>query len=382
MRKTHEELQEVKKKHKIDKLWSFSKINTYRTSPFEYWLKYIAKVEEDRGDSAYAVYGSAVHDIMERYYSKQITYEQIATELEEILFTLDLTNLKFDRSDEEKNEKIKKKYIENLKHFAKNHVPIKRKVALEQFVTVKVGTHIFQGYLDITYKDEQGNYHVIDLKTSTVYKGAKIKKESSQLILYSLALMQTGIPIEKIRAGWNFVKYICCQVEQGNGKQVERQIERASLGKELKANCSMWLKKLGYADEVADYTDLLHQTNDIGCLPEEVQAKYKFSDCYVYIELNEDVVQQLQNDFIDIIAEIESKEAEYLKTKDESIFYDSDESVVAESYYFANLCGYSPEKHIPYKKYLEAYNAKKENNMFDGIGAEISEDEMAWLNAI
>ena len=41
MRLSYEELNEVKKKFGVNELWSFSKFDSYRTSKYEWMLKYI-----------------------------------------------------------------------------------------------------------------------------------------------------------------------------------------------------------------------------------------------------------------------------------------------------------------------------------------------------
>ena len=41
MRKTPEELEKIKQQYGVDELWSFSRLNKYVTSPYEYYLKYI-----------------------------------------------------------------------------------------------------------------------------------------------------------------------------------------------------------------------------------------------------------------------------------------------------------------------------------------------------
>ena len=56
----------------------------------------------------------------------------------------EIGELKFDRNDSEKNKSISDKYYKDLQHFFKNHVVIDKKIALEQFVTVKVGDEYFQ----------------------------------------------------------------------------------------------------------------------------------------------------------------------------------------------------------------------------------------------
>ena len=94
MRKTPEELERIKKQYGVDTLWSFSKLNKYVTSPYEYYLKYILKVKEDRQDGIYAVSGGMVHSIIEKFYKKEISYEDMITQYEDALFTFEMAELK------------------------------------------------------------------------------------------------------------------------------------------------------------------------------------------------------------------------------------------------------------------------------------------------
>ena len=49
-------------------------------------------------------------------------------------------------------------------------------------------------------------------------------------------------------------------------------------------------------------------------------------------------------------------------------FWDDEEDVKSQSYYFANLCSYSATKHLPYKAYLEKFEAsQKKDDMFGGL---------------
>jgi len=385
IRKTHEELQEIKKKYNCKELWSWSKFNTYKTSWYEYFLKYVIKprVPEDRCDSAYAPYGGAAHTILENYYSGKIKYEDMIKDFEDVLFTLELSGLKFDRTNEDKNKNTSAKYSIDIKHFFQNHKAITSKVDIERFLVIKVGEHIFQGYADLVKKDEDGNFIIQDWKTSSIYKGAKIDAEKGQLILYAEGLNQLGVPLNKIRICWNFLKYCNVTIQQANGKSTERQIERIKIGESLQSNAKMWLKKLGYTDDLDYYLESLLQTNSIECLPKDVQERYVFDDCYVYIPLNENVINDLNINIIETIAEIKNKEKKYHETEDDTLFWDED--VDSESYYFAVLCGYSAKVHKPYGKYLEDQKIKEQNkdNLFAGVGTDqMQEDDMSWLDNI
>ena len=49
-RKTKAELDKILKQENCSRWWSWSKFNTFKVSPFEYYLKYILHKKEDRQD--------------------------------------------------------------------------------------------------------------------------------------------------------------------------------------------------------------------------------------------------------------------------------------------------------------------------------------------
>ena len=393
-RKTGEELEKIKRKYGVDRLWSWSRFNSYHNSPYEYFLKYIKNVPEDRQDCIYTVTGGMSHEIMENLYLDKIKYEDMDSEFEDAWMTAGIAELKFDRNDSEKNKKIADKYYRNLKHFFNHHQIIPYKVEIERFISVLIGKNVFQGYIDVCFKDDEGCFNILDWKTSSIYKGEKALNECGQLVVYAIGLHQMGVPYEKIKICWNFLKYVKVDCEQANGKWTTREIDRCEIGNKLQTSVKMWLKKLGYENEAVEYLDMLAQTNDIKCLPEDVQAKYKFHDCIVYVDLTQELINRWVTDIINTIDEIVEKEEKYKveeltdKEKAEEIFFDTPEQVEKQSYYFSTLCAYSPNLHKPYKKYLDILAAQQNgDDFFSGVGSGVSEnnngnkdDDLSWLD--
>lgn len=369
-RLTSEELQTLMKNEGVSRIWSWSKWNCFHTSPYEYFLKYILHKKEDRTDCIYTTTGGIAHDIMERRYTGKLPYEQMIDDFEDGWVTaFNIAEMKFDRNSPEKNDKISQKYYENLKHFFMNHTPLKYKPVIEQFVKAKIGDNLFQGYIDVCFKDDEGNFNILDWKTSSIYKGKKAENECGQLVVYAIGLNQQGVPMDKIHICWNFLKYVSIQYEQANGAVKTREVERCKIGESLQTNAKMWLKKLGYTDQVDDYLKQLLDTNDIECLPKEVQEKYIISDCYVYVPLTDELINRWKETIISTINDIELREKDYEETHSDKAFWDTDESVKAQSYYFSTLCGYSPNLHLPYKAYLERTEKAKDGDVFSGVGS-------------
>ena len=392
MRLTYEELNEVKKKFGVDELWSFSKFDSYRTSQYEWMLKYIKHLPENNElASAYATLGGAVHDIIEKLYDGTIKYENMLEEFEDAWMTnIDIVGLVFDRNDSTKNDSIKNKYHDDLVHFFKNYKQLPYKMQNEQFVTIKITDDIImQGYLDACYKDENDIFTIIDYKTSTKYSGKAIGEHAAQLVLYAEALRQLGIPKDKIRCGWNFLKYVNVDCEQVNGKIKTRTIERYEIGSKLQASVKIWLKKFGYEDQMLEYLDALVQTNDIKCLPKEVQDKYIINDCYVYVDDIWNFYEDLKEEIIETITEINEKIIQYKEFIEldneeaaEKLFWDDEDSLKAQSYYYNNLSGYNISTLKPFKQYLDKINAEKDGDIFgdNKKNDEFEEDDLSWLN--
>ena len=395
MRKTSKELQELMEKEGVDKIWSWSKINTFLNSPYEYYLKYIKKIPEDRANSIYTTTGSIAHNILEKLYTKAIKYEDMIDEYNDGWTTaFDIANLKFDRNDEEKNQSIAEGYYENLKHFFLNHTVLKEKVLIEQFAKIMIDGNLLQGYIDASFKDKDDCYTIVDFKTSTIYTGKKADKECGQLAIYALSFNQQGIPLDKIKICWNFLKYVTIQYEQKNGTIKTRNVERKKIGESLQSNAKMWLKAQGYEDELDDYLKQMIDTNDIKCLPDDVKSKYIISDCYVYVPVTESLIKHWYDLVANTIKDIELREKDYEETHNDKVFYDTEESIKEQNYYLSTLCGYSANLHKPYKAYLDKLEAAKNgSDLYSGVGSDTditSKDihnddsslDMSWLNDI
>ena len=336
MRLTNEQLKEVMKKYGVNELYSWSKINCFMTSPYEYLLKYILHKNEDVDNCAYAPMGGICHSIIERLYENQITYQDMVEEFDDGWITaIEIADLKFDRNDVVKNNNIKEKYKENLYHFFKTHNMIQSNVAIEKFVAAKIDKWVLQGYVDAIYKDDDGYYNIIDWKTSTKYSGKTAEEKCGQLIVYAIGLNQQGIPMDKIKICWNFLKYVSIQYQQKNGTVKTREVERCRIGESLQSNAKMWLKAGGY--DVDEYLKLLLDTNSIECLPNDVKEKYVISDCYVYVPLTDKLIDKWITEISTTLKDIMLREEDYKETENDKVFWDTEESVKAQSYYFSTL---------------------------------------------
>jgi len=379
-RKTKEQIKRLQKKYNVDRLWSWSRYNSYKTDPYGFMLHYI-KHEPETRQNIYGVSGGICHDILEQFYLGETTYENMVNMYEDRLFEMNVADLKYDRNDEEKNKKIAKKYETCMRLFFQEHVPVTANVKTEQFVIIKVGEYVFQGYIDFVHKEED-NYIVTDFKTSTIYSGAKILKEGGQLILYAESLIQKGVPLENILCRWNFLKYCTVQMTL-KGKVKEKGLHKTKTTKSLRqewvsdisTNMKMWLKEAGYEElEIEDIVQTAIENNTLENLPEHIKNKYSVDDCYVYVPITQEVIDELKSDIINTLDEIVEKEKEYAKTKDDSLFWTEIDK--SKEYYFYALCGYNRSQHKPFDEYLKDIEMFMNNTK--KVAEEDSED-MDWL---
>jgi hypothetical protein len=374
-RLTHEQLDKIKKNLNVFEIYSFSKVNSFKTDPYGYFLKYILKIPEDRNDSIYSIVGNLVHDLTEKFQANEISREKMIEEYKDKTFELEQLGFKFDRTDEDKNDNISKKYHACNIHFLENFNKIEGIDGVsESYIVVKIGNFVFVGYIDYKHieidKDDDKYLYITDFKTSTIYKGDKAHKEKMQLLLYSLGYIQQGWDIKNIKARWCFTKYINVDVMQkkkSNGQNVwkSRQIERNEIGSKLSASAEMWLKytKRYSESEINDFIVDMLVTNSIDNLPNDVKDKFKFTDCYVYIDITQEEIDELIQDFINTIHSMKIKEGEYLRTKNDKVFWS--EITKENEYFLSVLSGYSTKLHKPYAEYLKQKEIDNQGTNFN-----------------
>lgn len=358
-------------------IWSYSKLNTLDTCVHEYYLSRILKKHSK--DNIYSLSGGISHDILEKYYNKQIKYDEMVGLFEKEFMGIELGDYKF-ASDEEKNRKMRDTYKENVKLFFTNHVPMVGKVSNELEVWIDIDGHIFIGYIDNILKDEDENYIITDYKTSgiTDYSGAKKEKKAMQLLLYAVALMQMGVPMEKIKCRWNFMKYANIGITYKTKSKKDEIKYKETIGERSK-----WVKKVEKQlrkDMVAHYTNLeeweidimLNEciaNNNLDTIDESIRKNYVLSDAYVYIDINDETIQILKDYLIGQIEMVSAKD------KDNEADWDREEIGDGGSYYCSVLCGV--RKHCKYwKNYLKRQEEDIQTRTTD------TENIMAELDAL
>jgi len=161
---------------------------------------------------------------------------------------------------------------------------------------------------------------------------------------------------------------------QANGKLKSRIVERNAIGSSLSSNAKMWLKKSDNKfseEEIDDYLNKISIDNSIDCLPDDVKNKFVIKDCYVEISLDNESIQELLDDIVKTVEEIKVKQADYKVTLDNKIWWQ--DVTDTESYFLANLNGYSSAIHKPYREYLESLD------MFKNKNNKVEEEDLSWM---
>ncbi|MGG4434439.1 PD-(D/E)XK nuclease family protein [Priestia megaterium] len=343
-------------------LWSFSKVNSLDNCQWEYYLGRIKRLEGK--DNVYSLSGTAAHSVLEDLYNNKIQQHEMKDKFESEFLNIELSDYKFS-PDQSKNEKMSEKYKACVMDFFERHEKMAEKVAIEKLVWIDIEGNLFMGYVDAIHKDKEGNFIITDFKTSSLYKGAKVQQNGRQLLLYALGLHQGGVPLEKIKVRWLFLKYVSVTYKQKNGKYRTMNPERTKWVDAIKTPLKKDIKAFYELEEwQADIKLEEHiSANSLEGLDQSIIDKYVLSDCYVYPELSLNEINELKVDFLDKIDIINSK------GKEESNWERG--AIERSEEYFCNvLCSHSHQcKH--YKDYIKGLGKKQEE---DAEMADLLED--------
>ncbi|MCY7948005.1 PD-(D/E)XK nuclease family protein [Bacillus atrophaeus] len=409
-----EQLNAIKKKMGVEKLWSFSKVSTFDQCSWLYKLKYIDKIRV-KGDNCYTYWGTIAHDLIQGYYQGKYKYDQMADNLEGKILEYQLIeddSLKFPSETEWEN------YIANLRNYFSNVKPLPYAVSNEKPVLAVFHgkeKYVFQGYIDSEFIIEDGSLVILDYKTSSIsgFSGAKLFEKSLQLIIYAMGINQHGriiekggelqkFPLEKIKIRYDMMKYVNVSFVQKNGKEKVTKAERRywvgkmanqirkdleGVGKEIEAiekkvkslekkhnaktrtedekiEIQAEIDKLQSEKEdlkrhdfdILEINEKIEEairSNDLSNMPDFVKDKYTVSDCYIDVELTTDVVKEFESKLVSTLDKIIEKENEI----DHDEAFERGRIDQGDSFYCNNLCDMKDHCKI-YKEY------KEHNTMF------------------
>lgn len=173
-----------------DMVWSYSRIESFDSCPYKFFLKYIYGCVEK--EQFFATYGSFIHKLIERYYRGELTKDGMLTEY--------LTGFKENVRGTIPKESTVLKYIKDGTDYLRGFEPFGyNMVDVEQRVDYTIDGYKFVGYIDYL-GERDGEYYIVDNKSRALSpRSGKAKPTASdreldkmlrQLYLYSAAVKQ------------------------------------------------------------------------------------------------------------------------------------------------------------------------------------------------
>lgn len=345
MRLNRKQLNTLKKRYDVDRIWSFSRVNTIHNCLWEYWAKYIKHMKLDTGN-VYTYWGTYSHDLIQSFITNKVTYHDMALRWDEYVhdWENDPNAFQFD------SDKIKVGYISNLSHYFKHtDIPSGDHFEVEKPVLAKLGKrengqpkYVFVGYVDTQYVDGEGNTVLIDYKTSSrsSFSKSKLPEKAKQLTLYAIAKHQTnGIPYNKIRCRFDMMKYVTVHYQQESGKWKESIQERTKWVSKMAKKLATKLRKCGIEDEQAtELIQVASLSNSMEKLPDDVQKQFYITNYIIELPIDEEHCKKVAEEMeksCDQIVHFES-----LSPEEQESYMESNDPYNPDDYYEKKLCAY------------------------------------------
>lgn len=168
-------------------VWSFSRLNSYHTCPYQFYLQYINSTEGE--GNFFSEFGSHAHNILEKYAKNEVEiyelphlfenqYNETITHSAPPNKFCNLNNTYFNSG---------KEYFENFEGFGDKKI-----FAVEKNFEFKIDDISLTGFVDLILEDKNGDLHIVDHKSSDP-KSAKSKKAQEywkQMSLYSIGMKE------------------------------------------------------------------------------------------------------------------------------------------------------------------------------------------------
>lgn len=163
--------------------YSFSKLSCFENCKFCFYNQYI---EHHKGvGNAFSSYGILLHSIMERYANGELKFEELVDTYE-----LEYPSAVVERFPRMPNPKIKlaelyyqqgHDYLTSLKPFKDMEI-----LGAEMEFEMPIDDWIFNGVIDLVYRDKNGDIILRDYKSKSKFKSkAELHRYARQLYLYS-----------------------------------------------------------------------------------------------------------------------------------------------------------------------------------------------------
>ena len=163
--------------------YSFSKLNSFHTCKYGYKLTYI---DHKKGiGNCFSSYGTEVHSLMERYAKGEINLWDLADTYEwefDAAVPEPFPKSSFCKNMKELYYKQGLEFLKNFPGYADREI-----LEVEDSFDLSIDDWVFNGVIDLVYRDNDGNLVIQDYKSKSSFKSKKEKAEyARQLYLYAL----------------------------------------------------------------------------------------------------------------------------------------------------------------------------------------------------
>jgi len=169
-------------------VWSNSRVQCYRDCPYQFYMKYIGKNDEQ--PQFYKSFGLFMHKIIEQYYTQGLSKSDMKIKF--------LVNYQKEVLGQRPSASISQKYIEDALKYLETFEPLPfNMLAVEKRVEFKVGDKNCVGIIDYL-GEKDGNLYIVDHKSRRLKQKSNRKKPTKndltiddtlkQLYLYSKAI--------------------------------------------------------------------------------------------------------------------------------------------------------------------------------------------------
>ncbi len=159
-----------------EKKWSFSSVKLFEQCPYAFYLKYVEGQTEK--PNAFAMVGSLVHSILERYFKGELYAFELADVFEREYPTVVTERFPFFN--------MYKAFYGKSLDYLQNFDGIDGKiVGVEEKLETRFGDYDFIGYADLILRDDTGLV-IVDHKSHSAFKTKKEREDYfRQLYLYA-----------------------------------------------------------------------------------------------------------------------------------------------------------------------------------------------------
>ena len=152
-----------------DMTWSFSRLNSFSSCPYEWYLHYIMGNAGE--EQFYASYGSFVHELIAEFYNGELKKEDLADAFQNRFSSEVLGRLP--------NEKIVESYKNSGLRYFQTFEPLPfTPISVEREIFFTINKTKFHGFLDFLGQNEQGGFVIVDHKSKALNERSKRKKKT------------------------------------------------------------------------------------------------------------------------------------------------------------------------------------------------------------